>query len=402
MQGISAGSVHEALLSLYVPAELAACELAGRLPDIREVEDVVERAQLVRGRLLDAIELLRPASHSAPSASASRAYDCLKLRYISGFRVEDVARQLALSPRQVYRDLDWAEGQLAQLIQWQCEQAPTRPPSPESAGALEREIQALARKPQAVELSAVVESALATVAPLAEKHGVCVELKKPAKPVKVVVTAAVVREVVTLLLSALVQSCPGQTITVEIGYQARVGTVSLSMPSRKDLARYDLVRVALQAANGQELEHELIPGDSGRLMIKLPLAKQRRVLIVEDNPGASALYERYLANTEWDPVRVPHPRLTVDLTLAEQADAVILDVMMTDTDGWTVLQALRRDPRTHGIPVVICSVVNDPDLGLTLGASAYLTKPVSRLELLKTLRRAAREGKPVSGEPDTT
>ena len=402
MVEISAESIHEALLSLYVPAELAACGLAGQLPDVREVEDVVERAQMVRGRLLDAIELLRPASRTAPSASASRAYDCLKLRYISGFRVEDVARQLALSPRQVYRDLGWAEEQLAKLIQTRCEQAQARPPSPENAGSLEQEIQALARKLQAVELGAMVESAVATVAPLAQKHGANLDFQKPPKPIKVMVTAAVVREMITLLLSALVQSCPGQSISVEAGSQGRVGTVSLPMPDRRGLARYDLVRVALQTANRQELEHELIPGDNGRLVIKLPLAKQRRVLIVEDNPGASAVYERYLAKTEWDSVQVPHPRLTVDLALAEQADAVILDVMMTDTDGWTVLQALKRDARTHDIPVVICSVVNDPDLGLTLGASAYLIKPVSRLELLKTLRQVAREGKLVSGEPDTT
>lgn len=402
MQGISTESVHEALLALYVPAELATCELAGRLPASRDLEDVVERAQAVRGRLLDAIELLRPASHTAPSASASRAYDCLRLRYVSGFRVEDIARQLALSPRQVYRDLGWAEEQLARVVQSQCERVTAPKSLPEGAGALETEIQALARNPQAADLYALVESALATISPLAMKHGATVELTPPARPVKVVVTAAVVREVVTLLLSALVQSGASQPIVVEIGTQGREGTVSLPMAKPQEMARYDLVQVALQAAQRQQLEYEHIPGDEGRLVIRLPLAKQRRVLIVDDNPGASALYDRYLASTEWDPLRAPHARLAVDMAVSEQADAVILDVMMAEADGWTILRALRRDPRTRDIPIVMCSVVNDPDLGLTLGASAYLTKPVSRLRLLEALRQSAREERPASGASSTT
>ena len=109
--------------------------------------------------------------------------------------------------------------------------------------------------------------------------------------------------------------------------------------------------------------------------------------MVEDNPGAAALYERYLSTSEWDPVRLPHPRLATDWAASRDIDAVILDIMMSDTDGWTVLRALQADPRTRSVPVVICSVLKDTELARSLGAADYLTKPVSRLDLLKALRQ---------------
>jgi len=62
--------------------------------------------------------------------------------------------------------------------------------------------------------------------------------------------------------------------------------------------------------------------------------------------------------------------------------AVILDVMMPGLDGWEVLQTLRKTPRTSRIPVVVCSVFNDPQLALSLGATVFLPKPVSQGDIL--------------------
>jgi CheY-like chemotaxis protein len=68
-------------------------------------------------------------------------------------------------------------------------------------------------------------------------------------------------------------------------------------------------------------------------------------------------------------------------------DAIILDVMMPEMDGWEFLQRLRARPETALIPVVICSIFNDPELAYSLGASLYLPKPVSRDNVLKALRQ---------------
>jgi CheY-like chemotaxis protein len=76
------------------------------------------------------------------------------------------------------------------------------------------------------------------------------------------------------------------------------------------------------------------------------------------------------------------------LQLAEELspDAIILDIMMPEIDGWEVLQTLRMRARTAATPIIICSVVNDPELAYSLGVSLFIPKPVSRDKILTALR----------------
>lgn len=71
---------------------------------------------------------------------------------------------------------------------------------------------------------------------------------------------------------------------------------------------------------------------------------------------------------------------------------IILDVRLPDMDGWQVIELLRRDPRTHGIPVHFITAIDTPERGLALGAVGYLVKPVTHADLTNavfTLTRAA-------------
>src|SRR5262249_28527074 len=62
-------------------------------------------------------------------------------------------------------------------------------------------------------------------------------------------------------------------------------------------------------------------------------------------------------------------------------DAIILDVVMPTRDGWEILAALQTDGATASIPVMICSVLPDRELALSLGAAGFLAKPVTRTAL---------------------
>jgi CheY-like chemotaxis protein len=68
-------------------------------------------------------------------------------------------------------------------------------------------------------------------------------------------------------------------------------------------------------------------------------------------------------------------------------------VLMPGLDGWSVLSALKADPATVDIPVIVLSIVDDKNLGFALGASDYLTKPINRDRLYATLARY-RAGQP--------
>jgi CheY-like chemotaxis protein len=65
--------------------------------------------------------------------------------------------------------------------------------------------------------------------------------------------------------------------------------------------------------------------------------------------------------------------------------AVLLDIRMPGIDGWEVLRALKEDPQTAHIPVIVVSIVDERSRGAALGAAGYLVKPVSRDDLLGAL-----------------
>ena len=82
------------------------------------------------------------------------------------------------------------------------------------------------------------------------------------------------------------------------------------------------------------------------------------------------------------------------LELARQLKPAVitLDVMMPGSDGWNVLRTLKADPDLAAIPVVMLTIIDDKNMGFSLGAAEYLTKPVDRERLIRVIRRFSRDG----------
>jgi CheY-like chemotaxis protein len=59
--------------------------------------------------------------------------------------------------------------------------------------------------------------------------------------------------------------------------------------------------------------------------------------------------------------------------------------MLPGLDDWEMLGRLREHPQTHGVPVIICTILPQEQLALALGAAAFLRKPVRREQLLAKL-----------------
>jgi len=66
---------------------------------------------------------------------------------------------------------------------------------------------------------------------------------------------------------------------------------------------------------------------------------------------------------------------------------ITLDIMMPDASGWWVLEKLKEDPQTAGIPVLVVTIVEDQRLVFALGASDYLGKPYDRGALIAKIHR---------------
>lgn len=113
------------------------------------------------------------------------------------------------------------------------------------------------------------------------------------------------------------------------------------------------------------------------------------VLAVDDDPIVHDLLRRQLARSGFRLASALSGEDGLRLASELRPDAIILDVMMPSTDGWTVLSTLKSSAATAEIPVVVLTMVDDRQLGMALGASEFLTKPVERDDLVGTLRRVS-------------
>ena len=149
------------------------------------------------------------------------------------------------------------------------------------------------------------------------------------------------------------------------------------------------------------MEAKSLPDGGTEIVFALPRASQARILVIDDNAAIHQLFERYLAPHHYEVIHAYSGQEALELAVEKKPAAITLDVMMPNVDGWQVLRGLAGDPNTAGIPVVICSVLKEPELAFSLGARAYLKKPVDRLELVATLARLLSPGVPGAGVPQS-
>ncbi|MFS0728021.1 hybrid sensor histidine kinase/response regulator [Paenibacillus sp. 1P07SE] len=111
------------------------------------------------------------------------------------------------------------------------------------------------------------------------------------------------------------------------------------------------------------------------------------ILFIDDEPDNRTLIERYLAEESWSLAFSQSGREGIRLARLLKPQVICLDILMPSMDGWAVLAELKSDPELADIPVVILSLTNDRQLGYSLGAAEYLTKPVSRNRLIEVMDR---------------
>lgn len=111
------------------------------------------------------------------------------------------------------------------------------------------------------------------------------------------------------------------------------------------------------------------------------------ILVVEDDPQVSELITLHLAQGEYQVVHAYNGDEAISKARELRPFAITLDIMLPGKDGWEVLQELQSIPETRDIPVVILSMVENPELGLSLGAVDYLMKPIDKKALLSTLSK---------------
>jgi len=113
----------------------------------------------------------------------------------------------------------------------------------------------------------------------------------------------------------------------------------------------------------------------------------KTVLVIEDDRQFSNLLAFYLRQEGYTPVQHYHGASALERARKLKPTLITLDVILPDQDGWEVLRALKSDPETRDIPVLVISVLENGELAFSLGAVDYLLKPIHREDLGRLLDR---------------
>ena len=117
------------------------------------------------------------------------------------------------------------------------------------------------------------------------------------------------------------------------------------------------------------------------------------ILVVEDDPNASELITHHLTEAGYAVAHAFDGKGAVKIARRLRPDAITLDILMPEKDGWEVLGELKSTPETRDIPVIIVSISEDRGLGFSLGAIEWLVKPVDKETLIEVVSKAVVGGK---------
>ncbi|HEV7214016.1 MAG TPA: response regulator [Chloroflexota bacterium] len=401
--------LRDALLHLYDPGRLQGHPLQRFAPAAQVA--VAPRGKALRQELLDAIEALRPGAGVPATSRAWRLYQILELRYVDGQDVAPVIEQTALSKSQYHREHQRALQALACVLseKWFVVLPPPqqmrdgrRTANPDQLAR--NEVQRLQHEhgSDVIDVGDVARGIARLVAAVAQQHDVELRLAFPDDLPKLRGDRVALRHaLLTLLMPALHRTQGGVLemhshsgngqVTVDLLCPAEVGPVP-----EADLAES---RPFVEALGGH-LEPAVTDGPSGpwRVRLQFPADDHPVLLVVDNNADFVRLIERYLAGQPWQILSATDAEQALSLATRRRPAAILLDVVIPGRDGWELLQDLRTAPETRVIPVAICSVLNEPDVAIGLGASTYLRKPISQLQLLAWLDSSrAATGKGVIG-----
>ena len=119
----------------------------------------------------------------------------------------------------------------------------------------------------------------------------------------------------------------------------------------------------------------------------------KQILMIEDDARLAGMVRDYLGESGFDVTVAGTGKMGLALQRTHGFDAIILDLMLPDTDGLEVCRTLRA---TDSVPILMLTAKGDPMdrvVGLELGADDYLPKPFEPRELLARLRAILRRGK---------
>ncbi len=393
--------LQEALTHLYDPAyqpSEAFCTALGC--------DARDGALAVQTTILGAIKDLEPSPDVPPTAPTKQAYALLHCRFVLRLTQDETADRMHISRTTVHRAQRtavhvlaralWERGPVRQIAQGRdetgarllAEEEVSNAQAPDWHAQMQRELAAL--QASAPNATSDVEETIRSVLKLGsvlvsqEAH---VEIGSVQPALVAAIHPSVLRQILITAIRRVARYVSAGPITIfarlEDGNVKIAVTGAISGDSRPTTS--DLL-CDFPVLEDVSIEAH-IDGDRAFLWVGLPSVGKVNVLVVDDNPDMARFYRRCTEKTSYHIVHTAEGRNLFETIASAAPDIVVLDVMLPDVDGWELLTRLHQDPATRAIPVIVCSVVREEELALSLGAAHYLPKPVRSREFIQALDR---------------
>ena len=111
--------------------------------------------------------------------------------------------------------------------------------------------------------------------------------------------------------------------------------------------------------------------------------KKKKVLIVDDEPNVRRL-SRIILSKKFDVCEAEDGKQAIDMAHTQKPDVILMDMMMPKMDGLTACYAIKNNPATKSIPIIMVTAIGfelNIKLSQQMGANAYVTKPFAPKDL---------------------
>jgi CheY-like chemotaxis protein len=397
--------VTDAYEHLYDIAHLLSSPLIGLLVRDSNLSGA-EKARGLHTILLSVIDELDPGPYVHISSREWRRHRLVLLRYADGLDPRLIAEQLAISVRHYYREHKEALEAIA-VILWDryaaqlAEQEESTDVQQEPLDRRELVQNEAARISQAnprSKLSAVIQGITPLIQEMAHQKDIRLQIDMATNLPDLIVDPNVVRQILIELLSYMIGH--SDTGDVHIAAKWREDRLCLALtgsetrPITQDATDHEQQRFSvlngLAALSNVQIRTQRGKHGITGFELELPTTAPRTVLVVDDNEEVTRLFQSYLIKNDYRFAIARTGFEAISMASDLLPYAITLDVMIPKPDGWTVLQMLKNRLETRHIPVIVCTVLSAKELALSLGADAFLEKPVSEGALLSALAAMGR------------
>lgn len=375
--------------------------------------DHKERAWKLHALLLRALDDLNPGPNAPAHSLEARRHQLMVLHYVDGLDPQAIADRLGISRRHFYREHE-AGLDAVSIVLWQqyhealAALSATDAPQPptERAELLRQEAERLAQTDHFSRIHEVLPGALSLLGGRLCQRNLTVEVATPPSTPPLSTDRNLLRQILLAALSLLVERSTDAkliltTASDETHVHVRLRIAPWHPPAAIDPPPFASLREQemptprepalasvheLVSLAGAEVTALAEQGGIDGLELHLPRVPEHRILVVDDNRDTLEFFRRVLPYHGYHVITAATGAEALHLARSVRPDIIVLDVMMPEQDGWEVLQILRNQPETQDAPVVICSVLRAAELAISIGANAFLAKPLTEEALLAALR----------------